>query len=84
MKKSVVLRRLLDELFDLFSEYKSGSCNLFYDARRGQLLLTASGSSIIEFGVIPAPTVKEEAKVPPVIVKLPEKKVALEGVLKDE
>lgn len=80
-KKSVFLRRLLDELFDLFSEYRKGSCNIFFDSTRGQLILTVVGSSYIECGIRQAETAEQENKAEPVIVKLPSKETKLEGEL---
>ena len=70
------MKRLINELFDIFSTYKKGSAVLFYDGTMSKLILTSSGDSIIEFGVRPVDpeTAKKEAEAPPIIVKLPSKK----------
>ena len=73
MKKSVVLRLLLDELFDLFSEYRKGSCNIFFDSTRGQLILTVTGDSILEVGTYPAPNLEQESRVKPIVKIIPVK-----------
>ena len=78
-KKSVFLRRLLDEVFEIMSTYRKGSAVLFYDGTMNQLILTSSGDSILEFGVRPVDpeTAKKEAETPPIEIRIEkeEKKV---------
>ena len=85
MKKSVFLRLLLEELFSVFNEFKKGSCNMFFDSMRGQLILTVTGDSYVEVGTrLPCKEIREkEAKAKPILRIIPEK-TKLTGALKDE
>ena len=75
-KKSVFLRRLLDEVFEIMSTYRKGSAVLFYDGTGNQLILTSSGDSVLEFGIRPVedPEIaKKEASTPPIVKLISEK-----------
>ena len=71
-KKSVFLRRLLDEVFEIMSTYRKGSAILFYDGTGNKLVLTSSGDSILEFGVRPVnpETAKEESNAPAIEINI--------------
>lgn len=66
-KKTVLMRRLFKELFDVCSDLKKESANIFFDSHRGQLILTIFGDSYLEFGTIRSPNAEAEAKEKPII-----------------
>ena len=74
-RKSVFLKNLISQLFDVFSEYKKGSCNMFYDSVRGKIIITVTGNSYIECGMRGVePEIAEiEKNAEPIISKFPAK-----------
>ena len=80
-KKSVFLKTLIHELFDVFNEFKKDSCNIFYDSVRGKVIVTVTGDSYLKLGTYPAPTLKDEAKANPIKVILPDKKSEVKSLL---
>ena len=59
-KKSVFSKKLIENVFDIFSTYKKGSAILFYDGTGNKLILTSSGDSVLECGIRPVEPITAE------------------------
>jgi len=55
-KKSVFMRELLEQLFDIFSDLKPKTANIFYLPTGNKLIINAVGQSYLVTGTFPMPT----------------------------
>ena len=54
-KKSVFMKELLEQLFDIFSDLKPNSANIFYLGSGNQLIINAVGQSYLVTGSFQKP-----------------------------
>ncbi len=59
-KKSKIMGLLIENLFDVFTEFRKDSCMMFYTTSRGKVIINVVGSSIVETGTR-APSQEEQA-----------------------
>ena len=75
-KKSVFLKKLIHECFEIMSTYRENSAVLLFDGTMNKLILTSSGDSVLECGIRPVEpiTAEIEKNAKPIIKIIPEKK----------
>ena len=74
-KKSVFLKKLIHECFEIMSTYRENSAVLLFDGTLHKLILTSSGDSILEFGIrnVEPETAEIEKNAEVIISKFPSK-----------
>ena len=83
-KKSVLLKKLIHEVFEIMSTYRENSAVLLFDGTMHKLILTSSGDSVLECGIRNVePEIAEIEKNAEVIVKIIPEKKAQKEVIKD-
>lgn len=55
-KKSIFMKELLENLFDIFSDLKPKTANIFYLPTGNKLIINAVGQSYLITGTFPMPT----------------------------